>query len=89
MSEELTTVVPSVVEFKTCAPLISYCLPVTRFQSSLEVNAEALLFQVMVLRIPVEPIPIPAPSNNALVPTVVAIPTLKSASSIVVELMNV
>jgi hypothetical protein len=37
----------------------------------------------------VEPIPIPAPSSNKLVPTVVAIPTLKSASSIVVELMTV
>ena len=34
----------------------------------------------------VEPIPIPAPSNSKLVPTVDAIPTLKSASSIVVEL---
>ena len=34
----------------------------------------------------VEPIPIPAPSNRKLVPTVDAIPTLKSASSIVVEL---
>jgi hypothetical protein len=37
----------------------------------------------------VEPIPIPAPSSNKLVPTVVAIPTLKSASSIVVELITV
>jgi hypothetical protein len=36
-----------------------------------------------------EPIPIPAPSSKKLVPTVVAIPTLKSASSIVVELMTV
>ena len=34
----------------------------------------------------VEPIPIPAPSRSKLVPTVVAIPTLKSANSIVVEL---
>jgi hypothetical protein len=37
------------------------------------------------LRIFVEPIPIPAPSRSKFVPTVVAIPTLKSASSIVVE----
>jgi hypothetical protein len=37
------------------------------------------------LRILVEPIPIPAPSRRIFVPTVVAIPTLKSASSIVVE----
>jgi hypothetical protein len=34
----------------------------------------------------VEPIPIPAPSRRRSVPIVVAIPTLKSASSIVVEL---
>ena len=41
------------------------------------------------MRILVEPIPIPAPSRSKLVPTVVAIPTLKSASSIVVELIKV
>jgi hypothetical protein len=35
---------------------------------------------------PVEPMPIPAPSNKVLVPIVVAIPTLKSASSMVEEL---
>ena len=45
-----------------------------------------LLLQVNVFLIPVEPIPIPAPSRSAFVPTVDAIPTLKSASSIVVEL---
>ena len=38
-----------------------------------------------VLRILVEPIPIPPPSSKRLLPTVVAIPTLKSASSIVPE----
>jgi hypothetical protein len=37
----------------------------------------------------VDPIPIPAPSRIKLVPTVVAIPTLKSASSIVVEFIIV
>jgi hypothetical protein len=37
----------------------------------------------------VEPIPIPAPSRRRFVPTVVAIPTLKSASSITVELITV
>ena len=36
-----------------------------------------------------DPIPIPAPSRRRFVPTVVAIPTLKSASSIVVELIIV
>jgi hypothetical protein len=36
-----------------------------------------------------DPIPIPAPSRRRFVPTVVAIPTLKSASSIVVELITV
>ena len=41
------------------------------------------------MRILVEPIPIPAPSRSKFVPTVVAIPTLKSASSIVVELIKV
>jgi hypothetical protein len=74
------------VEFSTETPLISYCFPEAIFQSSLEVNAPAVLFQVIVLRMPVEPIPIPAPSNKALVPIVVAIPTLKSASSMVEEL---
>jgi hypothetical protein len=37
----------------------------------------------------VEPIPIPAPSRRKLLETVVAMPTLKSASSIVVELITV
>jgi hypothetical protein len=41
------------------------------------------------LRILVEPIPIPAPSRRRFVPTVVAIPTLKSASSITVEFITV
>ena len=36
-----------------------------------------------------EPIPIPAPSRRKLVPTVVAIPTLKSVNSIVVEFITV
>jgi hypothetical protein len=36
-----------------------------------------------------EPIPIPPPSRSRLVPTVVAIPTLRSASSIVVEFITV
>ena len=74
VSDELTTLLPRVVELKTEVPLISYCLPDTRFQSSLEVNALAVLSQVIVLRILVEPIPIPAPSRSKLVPTVVAIP---------------
>jgi hypothetical protein len=39
--------------------------------------------------LPVEPIPIPAPLNKLFVVTVVAIPTTKSASSIVVELICV
>ena len=86
VSEEFKTPDPRVVEFKTAVPLISYCLPEATFQSSLEVNALAELFQVMVLRIPVDPIPIPAPSRRAFVATVVAIPTLKSANSMVVEL---
>ena len=32
VSEELTTPEPSVVELNTWVPLISYCLPDTRFQ---------------------------------------------------------
>jgi hypothetical protein len=36
-----------------------------------------------------EPIPIPPPSRSRLVPIVVAIPTLRSASSIVVEFIIV
>jgi hypothetical protein len=87
VKEELVTPEPRVVEDNTLVPLISYCFPEVRFQSSLEVNAEALLFQVIVLRILGEPIPIPAPSRSKLVPTVDAIPTLLSASSIVVELI--
>ncbi len=87
VNDELTIPEPRVVELKTPVPLISYCLPETRFQSSLDVKALAELFQVIVLRIPVEPIPIPAPSSKEFVATVVAIPTLKSASSIAVELI--
>ena len=56
---------------------------------SLDLSEPEALFQVRVLRILVEPIPIPAPSRSAFVPTVVAIPTLKSANSIVVELIYV
>jgi hypothetical protein len=41
------------------------------------------------LRIEVSPIPIPAPSRRRLFDIVVAIPTLKSANSIVVELITV
>jgi hypothetical protein len=71
---EFVTPVPRVVEVNTEVPAISYCLPEATFQSSLEVNALAVLFHVIVLRILVEPIPIPAPSRSILVPTVVAIP---------------
>ena len=57
----------------------------SRFSLDFKESLGELLY-VNVLRILAEPIPIPAPSRSAFVPTVVAIPTLKSASSIVVEL---
>ena len=52
---------------------------------SLDFKASLVLSYVSVLRIPVAPIPIPAPFNSAFVVTVEAIPTLKSANSIRVE----
>ena len=89
VKEEFVTPLPRVAELNTDVPLISYCLPDTRLQSSLEVNAEALLFHVIVLRILAEPIPIPAPSRSKLVHAVVAIPICASAISTIEELMVV
>ena len=74
--EELTTPLPSVVDDKTSVPLILNVLPEARSQLSLDLSEEDELFQVIVLRILAEPIPIPPPSRMAFVPTVVAIPTL-------------
>ena len=86
VSDELVTPLPKVVLESTSVPLILYVFPTLRLKFSLDFNELLLFAHCIVFLIPIEPIPIPAPSRSAFVPTVVAIPTLKSASSIVVEL---
>ena len=61
-------------------------MPEARSKFSLDFSEAEVLFQVMVLRILAEPIPIPAPSRTAFEDAVLATPTTKSANSTVVEL---
>ena len=86
VSEEFTTVGPRVVLFNTeSVPVLKSPPEVTPRPMDDSKVFEVLLY-VNDFSTSVEPIEIPAPSNNKLVVTVVAIPTLKSANSIVDEL---
>ena len=86
VNDEFVTVGPRVVLFNTeSVPVLNSPPSVTPIPIEDSKVLEVLL-NVNVLRILTEPIPIPAPSRSELVPTVVAIPTLKSASSMVDEL---
>jgi len=73
------------ISLNTSVPLTLYTLPSAISKFSLDFKLSLLWLYVKVFLIVVEPIPIPAPSRRILVGTVDAIPTLKSASSILDE----
>ena len=79
---ELTTPAPRPFAEITPVPLILYLLPDARSKCSLDFNASDEFSYLINFLIPTEPIPIPAPSNNAFVNAVDAIPTTKSPNSI-------
>ena len=81
VNDELTTPAPRLFAERTPAPLILYLLPDARSKCSLDFNASDEFSYLINFLIPVEPIPIPAPSNSAFVGTVDAIPTTKSPNS--------
>ena len=86
VNEELTTLEPRVLAERTSVPSILYVLLEARFKFSLDLSE---VFVWSYNKVLFGPIWIPAPSARASVVAVVAMPTIKSASSIAVEFIIV